>query len=169
MRMVSILMILLSTPFLMAHDGEMRDIDGLKFKNQAGVWIQEQIGDQFQVNLDNVAVFRGEKWQQWQQADARIAKILELGPNVVFQMADAQGRLNTYSVFENQQTLSKALSNGAQVQTAQLTATGMVSGTQEGKVAGVTTADLVGDAGAGGDIVIQAAADDSDTSSNAKR
>jgi len=100
MKKLAILMTFCLPLGLMAQEiGDQVQIDGNVFQYQASGWVQQAVGNQFEITKANVAVYKDLKWQLWhREGDLAMKQILDLGPRVRFVVEDASGELRSYAV-----------------------------------------------------------------------
>ncbi len=95
-------------------EGETKTIDGQKLTYNKGVWVHDDLGSDYKVTEEFNAVYRSKKWRTWYDAGSpTLKKILDLGPNVVFNFKGSDGNVHVYSVFANKKLAKRAVAGGA--------------------------------------------------------
>lgn len=168
-------------------EGETKSIDGQKLTYNKGVWVHDDLGADYQVTEEFNAVYRSKKWKTWYDAGSpTLKKILDLGPNVVFNFKGSDGNVHVYSVFANKKLAKRAVAGGAAAIATGLGGTAAGAGAAvaggaaaagagaaaatTGTVLGVTagTAAAIGGAVVAGAVIVENN-DDSSEASTAKR
>lgn len=171
------------------NEGETRTIDGQKLTYNKGVWVHDDLGSDYKITEEFNAVYRSKKWKTWYDAGSpTLKKILDLGPNVVFNFKGSDGNVHVYSVFANKKLAKRAVAGGAAAIATGLggaaagagaaaagagaaaAGAGAAAAATTGTVLGVTagTAAAIGGAVVAGAVIVENN-DDSSEASTAKR